>query len=439
MHEDHVTIIGGGLAGAEAAYQAARRGTAVRLYEMRAGVQTAMHQTGLLGELVGTSSFGLDEPDRATGLLIGELRHLDSLIIRAADATRVMNSNLLTVDRQAFAEFVTEQIQRHPGIELCREEAAAVSLQGPVVIATGPMTSSPLARSLFRITGEEYRFFYGATEPLIDAASIEDDATWLQARFDEDQPLYRNCALDQGQFERFLAVLAEAGSNLPEGVNIDNVLSQYLPLEVSAAQSDRPLTAGPLNPAGLRRPGSERPPFAVSQLCPENAEHSVYRAVNMHTGISAPDQQRLFSNISGLERAEFVRYGALHSALYVNSPALLQPTCELTRRPGLFLAGAITGLQGYAAVTASGWLAGINAARCLQGQQLVQLPADSLCGAMTRSLVTADVQTFRPLSVNFGMLPEGGDTTDISKEQRRAARAQKALDALDRFVEENDL
>ncbi len=427
------------MAGAEAAYQAARRGAAVRLYEIRPEGQTPMHSTGLLAELTGSGSFGLDQLDRATGLLIAELRRLDSLIIQAADATRVIDSSLLTVDRQAFAEHVTERIQAHPHIELCRQEAAPVSPQGPVVIATGPMTSSPLARSLFGITGHEYRFFYGATEPLIDAASIHDDVTWLQARFDQDQPLYRNCALDEGQLERFLAVLAEAGSGLPEGASIHNVFSQYLPLEVTAAQGDRPLTAGPLNPAGLSRPGSEQPPSAVCQLCADNAEHSVYRAVNMHTGLSPPDQQRLFSNISGLERAEFVRYGALHRALYINSPALLQPTYELSRRPGLLLAGAIAGLQGYAAVTASGWLAGVNAARCLQRKQLVELPAESLCGAMTRSLLTADPETFRPLAVNFGMLPEEADTSGGSKEQRRAARAQNALDALDRLIEENDL
>ncbi len=439
MAENHVTIIGGGLAGAEAAYQAATHGARVRLYEMRPEVATPMHRTGLLAELTGGSSFGLDRPDRATGLLIAELRRLGSLIIQAADATRLMDSSLLTVDRLAFAEYVTERIQQHPDIELCRQAGDTVALTGPAVIATGPMTAAALARSLFRVTGQEYCFFYGATEPLIEAASLDAEATWLQARFDEDQPAYRNCALTEQQFERFLAVLEKAGSGLPEGLSSDDILNQYLPLEVAAAEGDRPLSAGPLNPAGLRPPGSDQQPFGVCQLCPDDAEHSVYRAVNLRTGLPPPEQQRLFSNVAGLERAEFVRHGGLHRAVYINSPALLQPTYELRRRPGLLLAGAIAGVVGYAAVAASGWLAGINALRRLQDQEPVMLPAEALCGAMTRVLVTAAPESFRPLAVNFGMLPADAIAGDIPKEQRRAAQAEQAFAALDDFMEHNKL
>ncbi len=439
MQERRITVIGGGPAGAEAAYQAASRGAAVRLYEMRPHAQTPMHSTGLLAELTGAASFGMDQPDRATGLLLAELRRLGSLIVQAADATRMDSADLHTVDRHAFAEYVTRRIEAHENIEVLRKEADGGALEGPAVIAGGPMVSSAIARRLFGITGEEFRFFYGATEPLIEGDSIDREATWLQSRFGEDQPVHLNCPLDEAQLAGSSAVLAEAGACLPEGITADMVLPEYVPLEVSVAEGDRALTRGPLNPAGLSKPGSDVPPSAVCRLLPETADHWVWRAVGMHTGLPPGEQERLLHNIGGLENVRLVRYGALHRAAYVNSPSVLEPTYELRQRCGVFLAGGITGLQDYAAAAASGWLAGVNGSRLLCGEELVTFPAETLCGGLSLSLTAGDPALFRPVTATFGLLAARPGDEGASKEERRAAQTERALTALDRLMEEMNL
>lgn len=439
MGKGRVTVVGGGLAGAEAAYQAACRGAEVRLHEMRPEVRSPMHEGSLLAELTGSGCFGPEQPERATGLLIHELRRLGSLILQAADATAMIRDAVLCVDRQAFAEHVTQVIEQHPGVEVVRAEAAPTATETPVIVATGPVTTSLAARAIFRLTGHEFEFYYGACEPLLAADSLDNDRIWSQARFDEGEPIYRNCAMDEEQFERFVAILAEHGNGLREGVEAAEVFHEYMPLEVSAADGEKALNASRLSAGGFTDPASGEQPAAVCQLCPDDAGRSTWRAVNMHTGLPESQQRRLLGEVTGLERAEFVRYGRLHRAVCVNAPLVLGPTYELVQQRGIFLAGALTGVVGYTAAAASGWLAGVNAVRRLQGAEPVALPETSLCGAMAQAMIGASGKRSRPFAVNFGMLPADETEGEGSKEQRRLAKADRALASLAQFCEENAL
>ncbi len=439
MATGQVTVLGGGLAGAEAAYQAARRGASVRLYEMRPEAGTAMHEGSLLAELTGSACFGPEQPDRATGLLIHELRRLGSVILQAADATAIIRDAVLCVDRRAFAEHVTQVIEEHPGIELVRAEAAPTPAETPVVVATGPMTTPLAARAIFKFTGHEFGFYYGACEPLLAADSLNESRIWSQARFDEGEPIYRNCAMDEEQLGRFLAILAEHGNGLPEGVRAADVFHEYRPLEVAAADGEKPLNASRLSAGGFTEPATGRQPAAVCQLCPDDAARTVWRAVNMHTGLPPSQQRRLIGEVAGLEGAEFLRHGRLHRAVCLNAPLVLGPTYELAQRRGVFIAGALTGVVGYTAAAASGWLAGVNAARRLEAAEPVALPETSLCGAMAQAMIGANGARSRPFAVNFGMLPADEAGVEGTKDQRRLAKAERALASLAQFCEDNAL
>jgi methylenetetrahydrofolate--tRNA-(uracil-5-)-methyltransferase len=439
MAMGQITVVGGGLAGAEAAYQAACRGAEVRLYEMRPEVGTAMHGGSLLAELTGSGCFGPEQVDRATGLLIHELRELGSVIVEAADATAIIRDAVLCVDRRAFAEHVTEAIEQHPGIEVVRAETAPMATETPVVVATGPLTSSLAARALFRLTGEEFGFYYGACEPLLAADSLDDSRIWSQSRFDEGEPIYRNCAIDEEQFERFVGVLAEYGNGLGEGVATAEVYHEYKPLEVAVAEGEKPLNASRLSAGGFTDPTIGRQPAAVCQLCPDDADGTTWRAVNMHTGLPPTQQHRLLAEVGGLERAEFVRYGRLHRAVCVNAPLVLEPTYELAQHRGVFIAGALTGVVGYTAAAASGWLAGVNAVRRLEERDAVALPVTSLCGAMAEALVGGSGVHSRPFAVNFGMVRSDETEGEGSKEQRRLAKAERALASLVEFCRDKAL
>ncbi len=436
MREPQVIVIGGGIAGSEAAFQAARLGVRVALYEMRPGRQSQMHSTDLLGELTGTACLGVDDPDRATGLLVAELRVLGSLIAAAADHTRLNADSLLQVGRTAFAEFVTEQIVSHPLIELRHAEASLASGETPTVIATGPGTTSAVAHGLHLLTGREFGFFYGATEPLVAADGVDLALTWPGRRFgDPAQPEHMNCAIDQAAYERMMGMVVSAPPVLPEGVGPQSVFHDYMPVELMPTYAEKALNAGPLNPAGLIDPLTGEQPPAVCALGVDEADLSVYRVTSFATGLDCATQAGVLACARGLEHVRIVRYGRLHRAPFLPACGLLDAGYRLRQRPKVFVAGALSGLQGYAAVAGSGWLAGVNAARAATGSAPLKFPLECLNGAVSRALREMSEGCTMPLSANFGMLPAAVDE-EGSKQQRRAARASRALDALARLLAE---
>lgn len=435
MQEPHVTVIGGGIAGCEAAYQAARLGVRVVLHEMRPQRISPMHSTDLLGELTGTACLGVDHLDRATGLLVAELRTLGSLIAAAADHTRLNPDSLFQVGRTAFAEFITEQVMRHPLIQIRREEAGLEPAKTPTVIATGPATTPAVARALYRFTGREFLFFYGATEPLIGAEGVDLALTWLQRRFDDQQPEHVNCALDRSAYDRMTQLLAAASAALPEGVGPESVLHDYMPVELMLAGAEKPLNAGPLNPAGLTDPATGEQPFAVLGLNVDEADLTVYRVTSFATGVDCRIQAEALACARGLERVRVVRCGQLHRAPFLAAGGLLDGAYRLRQRHNVFVAGALTGLQGYAAAAGTGWLAGVNAARAATGLAPVVYPPHSLNGALSRKLREMAPEHAVPLSANFGMLP-ASEREEGSKEARRLTRARRAIDALEELLRE---
>lgn len=436
MLEPQVIVIGGGIAGCEAAFQAARLGVRVALYEMRPERQSQMHSTGLLGELTGTACLGVDDPDRATGLLVAELRVLGSLIAAAADRTRLNADSLFQVGRTAFAEFVTEQIVEHPLIELRRAEARLGSGETPTVIATGPGTTSAVARGLHLLTGREFGFYFGATEPLVAADGVDLALTWAGRRFgDPAQPEHINCAIDRAAYERMMRMLVSAPPVLPEGVGPQSVFHDYMPVELMPTHAEKPLNAGPLNPAGLIDPLTGEQPPAVCALGVDEADRGVYRVTSFATGLDCATQAEVLACARGLEHVRIVRYGKLHRAPLLPARGLLDAGYRLRQRPKLFIAGALSGLQGYVAVAGSGWLAGVNAARAATGADPLAFPLECLNGAVSRALREMPEGEPMPLAANFGMLPASGDE-EGSKQQRRAVRASRALDALARLLRE---
>jgi methylenetetrahydrofolate--tRNA-(uracil-5-)-methyltransferase len=411
----------------------------VALYEMRPGRHSTMHSTDLLGELTGTACLGVDSPDRATGLLVAELRMLGSLIAAAADRTRLNADSLFQVGRTAFSEFVTEQIVNHPLIELRRDEKRFGLGDTPTVIATGPATTSAVARGLHLLAGREFGFFYGATEPLIGADAVDLSLTWPGRRFgDPAQPEHINCAIHAAGYERMMGLLSSAPGVLPEGVRPQSVFHDYMPVELMPTHSEKPLNAGPLNPVGLVDPLTGEEPPAVYALGVDEADRSVYRVTSFATGLDCATQTEVLACARGLEHVRIVRYGRLHRAPLLPARGLLDGGYRLRHRPTVFIAGALSGLQGYAAVAGSGWLAGVNAARAATGQDPLTFPPECLNGALSRALREMPEGEPMPLAANFGMLPVSGDE-EGSKAQRRATRASRALDGLAHLLRQIDL
>jgi methylenetetrahydrofolate--tRNA-(uracil-5-)-methyltransferase len=435
MNDPQVIVIGGGIAGVEAAYQAAERGVRVLLQEMRPDRQTPMHRTSLLGELTGTSCFGVDALDRATGLMMAELRMLSSLVARAADETRIAKDSLFQVGRTAFAEYMTQAIEDHPLVEIERTQAGFSPGETPTVIATGPVTTSTIGRRLHRLANRDFHFYYGATEPLIDAATVDFSGVWRERRFEGTQPEHINCALDEGGYDRLASMLTTAPDVLPEGVGAELVFDAYTPLQVTLKAAQRPLYAGPLNPAGLTDPSTDEQPFAVCQLAPDETDGSVLRVANFACGVDADTQAQMLRCAHGLSDVSLVRHGQLHRGAFMPAQGLLDAAYRLQQRPNLFIVGSLCGLQGYSAVASSGWLAGVNAARLASGLTPVAYPAESLGGALCAELRAAEPDAARPLAVNFGMLPAAEDMQG-TKEEKRAARAAQSLAALETLLRE---
>jgi methylenetetrahydrofolate--tRNA-(uracil-5-)-methyltransferase len=439
-------VIGGGLAGAEAAWQAARRGVQVTLFEMRPAKQTGAHLGGNLAELVCSNSLGSNQSDRAAGLLKAELRRLGSLVLACADQTALPAGGALAVDRDAFSALVTERVEQHPLIRLVREEVREIPA-GAVVLATGPLTSPDMSASVRQLLGQEHLFFYDAIAPIVHFDSIDLEVAFRAARYERsEQPDgdYINCPFERDQYDAFVAALVAAErielkdfeQPLEQGVTAGagQFFEGCLPIEVLARRGKQSLAFGPLRPIGLLDPRSGRRPYAVLQLRQDNLAGDLYNLVGFQTNLTFSEQRRVFRMVPGLERAEFARYGQMHRNTYIYSPLHLQETMQSRRRADLFFAGQITGVEGYVGNIGSGLLAGWNAARFLNDQEPLGLPQTTMLGALCHYITHADQADFQPMKANFGILPDLGDSSIRGKRERAAAYSQRAMNSLETFL-----
>jgi len=437
-------VIGGGLAGSEAAWQAAESGLEVTLYEMRPERMTPAHTSARLAELVCSNSLGSNLLDRAPGLLKEELRRLKSLILACADATAVPAGGALAVDREAFAQRVTDRLTAHPRITLRRQEVTAIPEGGPVVIATGPLTSPALAGQIAALTGSDHLYFYDAMAPIVTAESVDMTIAFRASRYErgeEEGGDYVNCPMNQAEYERFVRELVSAETiPLHDFERQDpRFFEACLPVEVLARRGWQALAFGPLKPVGLIDPRTGRRPYAVVQLRQDNRAGTLYNLVGFQTNLRWSEQERVFRLIPGLEQAEFVRFGQMHRNTFLNSPVLLRPTMQFRKREDLFFAGQITGTEGYIGSVASGYVAGLNAARLVRGQPLLVFPPTTLIGALCGYISAAEPDEavgrdpFQPMKANFGLLPPL-DPPVRNKRARYAAYAHRALADLERFV-----
>ncbi len=406
-----LTVIGGGLAGTEAAWQAAERGIDVVLYEMRPQRNTPAHTTDQLAELICSNSLGSNLPDRASGLLKAELRLLNSLIMQAADETAVPAGGALAVDRDRFAQLITARVEQHPRIELRREEVKAIP-QGPCVIASGPLTADDLANDIARLTGQQHLYFYDAIAPIVAADSIDMTIAFRQSRYEraaDDQVTgdYLNCPFTTEEYHAFVdALIAAERIELRTFEREDaKFFEGCLPIEVLAKRGREALAFGPMRPIGLRDPRTGKGPHAVVQLRQDNLAGTLYNIVGFQTNLKWPEQKRVFRLIPGLANAEFLRYGMMHRNTFVNSPLLLQPTMQFRQRADLFFAGQITGVEGYIGNAGSGLVAGLNAARLLRHEAPIEFSRTTMLGALCHYVTHADPADFQPMKANYGILP----------------------------------
>ena len=430
-----ITIIGAGLAGCEAAWQAARAGLDVTLYEMKPGRYSEAHHSPLLGELVCSNSLRGADLSNAVGLLKEELRRCDTLFMRAADANRVPAGGALAVDREGFSASITEQIESHPRIELIREEVTQMPQQGITILASGPLTDGALAQELAALVGGDTLYFYDAIAPIIEADSIDFDKAWRGSRYDKGGDDYVNCPLDEDQYREFVNGLI-AGDKVPARAFEKLVhFEGCMPIEEMAARGEKTLAFGPLKPVGLVDPRSGREPYAVVQLRQDDRHATLYNMVGFQTRLKHPEQQRLFRTIPGLESARFARLGSMHRNTYVNAPRSLERSLQLKGHPQLFLAGQITGVEGYVESAASGFLAGLFAARHAIGAPFPFPPEITGCGALVGHLASAGADDFQPMNINYGLFPPL-ERRIRSRRERRLAMAERALEACDAWCRE---
>lgn len=443
-------IIGGGLAGSEAAWQAASRGIRVKLFEMRPNHTTGAHQTGNLAELICSNSLGSKISDRASGLLKDELRMLGSLLLECAEATEVPAGGALAVDRDAFSSLVTEKLSQHPNIAIIREEVTTIP-DGPVIIASGPLTSEPLSAAIQNLTGQSGLAFFDAIAPIIAADSIDLSIAFRASRYDRGEDAdgdYINCPFDKEQYYTFVEALKNAEriqlrsfeTAIEEGVNagLHTFFEGCLPAEVIASRGDDSLAFGPMRPVGIIDPKTNRRPYAVIQLRQDNLAGSMYNMVGFQTNLKFPEQKRVFQMIPGLENARFIRYGQMHRNTFIASPLLLTQSLQFKYRPDLYFAGQLTGVEGYMGNVATGLLAGINLSRHMNGQAPLVLPPETMLGSLCRFITSAPLEDFQPMKANFGIIPPL-ETAVKGKRNRAQARAKRAIESLQSWMSEHEL
>ena len=413
-----VKVIGAGLAGAEAAWQLAQRGIAVTLYEMKPHKKSPAHHTDTFAELVCSNSLRGDKIENAVGLLKEELRRLDSLIIACADATRVEAGGCLAVDRQGFSDLVTEKIRSHPNITVVSEEVTEVP-EGPVIIATGPLTSDTLSKAIGAYFGSGYLHFFDAAAPLVTAESVDMSKAWWQSRYDRGTPDYINCAMDKQQYEAFIKELISAEEAEVHGFEDKRVFEGCMPVEVMARRGQDTLRYGPLKPVGLVDPTTGKEPYAVVQLRQDNAAKSVFNLVGFQTHLKFGEQKRVFSMIPALQNAEFVRYGVMHQNTFLQSPKLLDQYYADRRNPLVAFAGQMTGVEGYVESAASGFLASVAMAAKVLGKEIPEFPKETAIGALGLYISDSRIENFQPMNVNFSII--------APLEQRIKKKAEKNL------------
>lgn len=445
---DKLIVVGGGLAGSEAAWQAANAGLSVEVHEMRPELTTGAHTTSDLAELVCSNSLGSNLVDRASGLLKQELRLLDSLLIQCADQTALPAGGALAVDRDKFAGLVTEKISSHPKIEIIRKEVTEIPTV-PTIIASGPLTSERLSEAIIQFSGHENLYFFDAIAPIVGLDSVNMAIAFRGSRYGrgaQEQGDYINCPMTEAEYEAFVTALSAAekielkefdrlmqsGSGVIAGAH--KYFEGCLPVEVLANRDQKALAFGPLRPVGLTDPRTGKRPHAIVQLRQDNLAGTMYNLVGFQTNLKFSEQSRVFRMIPGLENAEFLRYGQMHRNTFLFSPDLIEPTMQSKRRPDLFFAGQITGIEGYAGNIASGLLAGWNAARYFNGNQLLTFPRETMIGALCHYITNAAPQDFQPMKANFGILPSLESKKKRNKRQRAADYSERALGRMQQYL-----
>jgi len=433
-----INVIGGGLAGVEAAWQAARAGAHVRLFEMRPVLQTPAHRTDKLAEIVCSNSLKSDEPGSAPYLLKEELRRASSLVMECATATRVPAGAALAVDRQRFAELITQRIEENPNIELVREEVTGVADHEVTIIATGPLTSDVLTQAIMKLTGSDQLYFYDAIAPIVAADSIDRTIAFPAARYGKGGDDYLNCPFDPEQYARFYNALIEAQSVPLQRFEETRWFEACLPIEELARRGVDTLRFGPMKPVGLYDPRTGREPYAAVQLRQENLMADAYSLVGFQNHLRYGEQARVLRLIPGMERAEFLQYGQIHRNTYIHSPRVLAATMQMRERPNVFFAGQITGVEGYVESVAMGWLAGQNAARLTTDQPLLQPPPLSATGALARYVSNVDTKNFQPVNITFALLeplPEQDRKRVRRKRDRHNLQVEYALREWDTWLQ----
>ena len=436
-----VTIIGSGLAGSEAAWQVARRGVPVVLHEMRPLKPTPVHKTSLCAELVCSNTMKSKTLDRAPGLLKAEMRLLNSLIIACAEAAEIPGGTALTVDRDKFAEEVTRRLTALPNVTIVRGEVTEIPDDEPVIIATGPLTSDALAQSLGKIIGDSERHgvrsllcFFDAVSPIVDADTINRDKVFQASRYGKGEAAFLNCPMNEAEYQAFYDALRVADTFEPHDLDKDvPYFEGCMPIEELASRGRDTLRFGAMKPVGLTDPRTNRRPYAVVQLRPENDPPTMYNLVGFQTRLKWSEQARMFRMIPGLEEAEFLRYGVIHRNTFVNAPRALLPTYQLRSRPGVFLAGQLTGTEGYTESAAGGIIAGINAARLVRGKEPLILPPETMMGALAKYITTAAPESFQPMNSNFGLLPPLPQPIR-DRQRRNEAFSARALKVMEEFI-----
>ena len=430
-----VLIIGGGLAGSEAAWQIARRGIPVRLCEMRPARNTLAHKTPHLAEIVCSNSFKSNQPGTAPWLLKEELKALDSLLLELANRHRVPSGASLSVDREQFATAVTEALAACPLIEIVREEVPDLPEQGPAIVATGPLTSPALSRSLQEFMGEDHLYFYDAISPIVETDSIDPDKIWRGSRYGKGGADYLNCPLNRDEYLAFYQALTHAESVPLHQCEKSLYFEACLPIEEMARRGVDTLRFGPMKPVGLIDPRTGHRPYAAVQLRQETLKADSYNMVGFQNHLRFGEQQRVFRTIPGLERARFLRLGQVHRNTFINAPLQLKGTLQSCKRPDLFFAGQISGVEGYVECVATGLVAGVNAARLAAGQPLLSWPRASAIGSLLHYLVTADPKNFQPENINFGIIPPLRDgPARIGRKEKRRLQTEIALKETSRLA-----
>ena len=415
---NHVKVIGAGLAGSEAAWQLAQRGIQVELIEMKPHKKSPAHHTDTFAELVCSNSLRGDRLENAVGLLKEELRRLDSIIIQCADATRVEAGGCLAVDRHGFSRMVTEKLRNHPNITVREEEVTQVP-EGPVIIATGPLTSDALSEAIGAYFGKNYLHFFDAAAPLVTLESVDMDKAWWQSRYDRGTADYINCAMNKEEYEAFMRELLAAETAEVHGFEKNNVFEGCMPVEVMASRGFDTLRYGPLKPVGLTDPATGKEPYAVVQLRQDNADKTIFNLVGFQTHLKFGEQKRVFSMIPALRNAEFVRYGVMHRNTFLRSPGLLDRYYADLRDPMVAFAGQMTGVEGYVESCASGYLAAVAMAAKVKGEPLPDFSKTTAIGALGYYISDQSVENFQPMNINFSII--------APLEQRIRKKAEKNL------------